>query len=131
MFGNPAGTSGKALVAYYSMSGNTARVARDIAKLTGADVESLRDPAHGVGFSGYLKAVVDAVWERPAQIGPLSRNPRDYGLTIIGTPVWARHMTPAVRSYLQRCKADIRKVAFFVTSGDTDVISVVPSMETL
>ena len=39
-----AGTaSGKILVVYYSLSGNTGRVARDIARLTRADVEVLRD----------------------------------------------------------------------------------------
>jgi flavodoxin len=131
MFGEPARPPGKILVVYYSMGGNTARVARDIARLTGADIERLRDPAHSASLGGYLKAVIDAVCEKPAQLGPLGRNPRDYALTIIGTPVWARHITPAVRAYLQRCKGDIQKVAFFVTSGDTAAGKVIPEAEAL
>jgi len=119
------------LVAYYSVTGNTARVARDIARLTGADLEPLRDPDYGAGFSGYLKAIVDAVCGRAGRIGPLRHTPREYALTVVGTPIWARHMTPAVRAYLKRCGADVRNIAFFVTSGSTDASCIVPAMETL
>jgi menaquinone-dependent protoporphyrinogen IX oxidase len=126
-----AGSAGKVLVVYYSLTGNTARVARDIARRTGGDIESIRDSGHGVGFAGYFKAAVDAVRGASAQIGPLARNPRDYALTIVGTPVWVRNMTPAVRGWLQRCRADLGPVAFFVTSGDTDVATIAPDLESL
>jgi hypothetical protein len=84
-----------------------------------------------VGFLGYVKAAIDALREKPADIGSLSRNPRDYALTVIGTPVWVGNMTPAARAYLQRVKTDLGKVAFFVTSGDTDVGKVAPRMAKL
>jgi len=117
------------LIAYYSLSGNTARVAKDLAKLIGGDIESIRDREHGVGFLGYLKAIVDALRRVPAQIGPLSKNPADYALTIIGTPVWVGNMTPAVRAYLQNNQERLHNVAFFITSGGTDATKVVPAME--
>jgi flavodoxin len=126
-----AGSAGKVLVVYYSLTGNTARVARDLAKFTGGDIESIRDSGHGVGLAGYLKATIDAVRGASAQIGPLSRNPRDYALTIVGTPVWARQMTPAIRGWLQRCRENLGPVAFFVTSGDTDVSRIAPALEFL
>jgi multimeric flavodoxin WrbA len=91
----------KILVAYYSMTGNTARVARDIAARTGADLESLRDPSHGTGFFGFIKASVDTLRGSVPKVGPLTRDITGYDLTIIGTPVWARRMTPAIRAYLQ------------------------------
>ena len=121
----------KILVAYYSLSGNTARVARDIAARVGADIESIQDPGHGVGFFGYLKDSLDALRNIPAKIGPLAKNPADYALTIVGTPVWAGHLTPAVRSYLQQTQGRLGKVAFFVTSGNTGVAKIVPSIELL
>lgn len=119
------------LVAYYSLSGNTARVARDIAARVGADIESIHDPGHGVGFFGYLKDSLDALRSVPAKIGPLTKNPGDYALTIVGTPVWAGHMTPAVRSYLQQIQGRVGKVALFVTSGNTGVAKIIPSIELL
>jgi flavodoxin len=117
------------LVVYYSLSGNTARVAKDLAKFLDADVESVRDTEHGVGFMGYLKAAINAARGVPARIGPLSRSPRDYALTIVGTPVWVGRMTPAIRAWLQRCRPELGRVAFFVTSGNTDAEKVVPAME--
>jgi hypothetical protein len=40
-------------------------------------------------------------------------------------------MSPAVRAYLQRFKADLPRVAFFVTSGNTNASKIVPAMETI
>jgi flavodoxin len=119
------------LVAYYSLSGSTARVARDIATRMGADIESIQDPGHGVGFFAYLKDSLDALRSVPAKIGPLVKDPGDYALTIIGTPVWAGRITPAVRSYLRQTQGRLGKVAFFVTSGNTGVEKIVPSTELL
>ena len=121
----------KILVAYYSLNGSTARVAHDIAARTGADIESIRDPEHGVGFFGFLKDALDAIRGIPAKIGPLAKKPEDYALTIVGTPVWAGKMTPAIRAYLNQTHGRPGKVAFFVTSGNTDVDRVAPSMEEL
>jgi len=121
----------KTLVVYYSLSGNTARVARDVAARLGADIESIQDRGHGVGFFGYLKDCLDAVRGVPAKIGPLAKNPGDYALTIVGTPVWAGHLTPAVRSYLQQTQGRLGKVAFFATSGNTGVAKLLPTIELL
>jgi hypothetical protein len=40
-------------------------------------------------------------------------------------------MTPAVRAYLQQVGKDLRNVAFFITSGNTDVSRITPSLEAL
>jgi flavodoxin len=121
--------SAKTLVVYYSLTGNTARVAHDIAKRTGADIESLRDREHGAGFFRYIKDCFDALRNKTARITPLSRDPADYDLTVIGTPVWVGRMTPAVRAYLQQTRGRFGRVAFFVTSGNTDVARVRPTLE--
>ena len=121
----------KTLVVYYSLSGNTARVARDVAARLGADIESIQDRGHGVGFFGYLKDCLDALRGVPAKIGPLAKSPGDYALTIVGTPVWAGHLTPAVRSYLQQTQGRLGKVAFFATSGNTGVAKLLPAIELL
>ena len=128
-----ADTSGKILVVYYSLSGNTARVARDIARLARADIEVLRDfdREPRLGFLGYVKAVMDALRGKPGRLGSVACEPRNYSLVIIGTPVWAGCMTPAVRAYLERFKADLTHVAFFVTSGNTNASKVVLPMEAI
>jgi Flavodoxin len=124
-------SAGKILIAYYSRTGRTARVARDIAARTGGDIERIQDPRHRIGCLGYLEAIRDAVRGAPARIPPITRKPSDYAMTIIGTPVWAWKMTPAVRAYLRQTQQQLARVAFFVTSGDTDIARVAPPMEAL
>jgi flavodoxin len=129
MTGTGRADTGKTLVVYYSLSGNTARVAREIAKRMNADVESIQDKHHGVGVFAYLKDVIDAVRGVSAKIDAPLRDPRDYSLVIVGTPVWAGHITPAVRAYLEQTVGQHEAVAFFVTSGNTGAEQVVPAME--
>ena len=119
------------LVVYYSLSGNTGRVAEDLAARLGAERERIGDLKNRRGFLGYLRAVLDSIRERPAQLGATGKLPSDYALTIIGTPVWAGKMTPAVRAYLRSIHGRCNDVAFFTTSGSTAAERVVPAMERL
>lgn len=117
------------LVVYYSLTGNTARVARDLAARLDADVESIDDKRHGSGFLGYVMAAIDALRKAPAPIGGIEHNPAEYLLTVVGTPVWVGQMTPAVRGYLQQVTGKLTAVAFFNTSGDTEIDKIIASLE--
>lgn len=119
------------LVAYYSLSGNTGGVAMDLATRLGADVLQIRELADRRGFLGQLGAALDSLRERPSMLGELGKSARDYDLTLIGTPVWAGRITPAVRTYLKTIRGAVGRVAFFTTSGNTDVTRLVPAMEEL
>jgi menaquinone-dependent protoporphyrinogen IX oxidase len=117
------------LVVYYSRTGNTARVARDLAGRLDAHIEIIQDQSHGSGILGKFVAAFDAWRRAPARIGALRRDPAEYALTIVGTPVWAGQMTPAVRSYLEQTSSRLQSLAVFVTSGDTHVEKIQPSLE--
>jgi hypothetical protein len=121
--------SKQVLVVYYSLTGNTARVARDLAGRLGADIESIQDKGHGIGVLGQFAAAFDAWRKAPAKISTLQHDPADYALTVVGTPVWTWQMTPAVRAYLRQTGGRIQNFAFFVTSGDTDVGKIASSLE--
>jgi len=116
------------LIAYYSLTGNTARVARDLAARLGADVESIQDRSHGIGVFGRIAAAIDALRKTPSKIGPLQHDPAQYSITVVATPVWVGQMTPAVRAYLKQTCGRIQNVAFFVTSGDTEVGKLAPAL---
>lgn len=119
----------RVLVAYYSLTGNTARVARDLAARLGADIESIEDTDHGTGALAKFAAAFDAWRKAPAKIGALQYDPVEYAITIVGTPVWVGQMTPAARAYLNGTKGRAQSIAFFVTSGNTDVKRIAPSLE--
>lgn len=115
----------KILVAYYSRSGITERVARDLAGMLGAEVEEIIDPTDRSGTIGYLKSVWHVVRHKDAPIRPPEHDPSTYDLVVIGTPVWGRGISLPVRTYLSQVHMLLPNVAFFCTmkgSGDTSTL---------
>lgn len=107
----------KVLVAYYSRTGTTKIVADELARRLEADVEVIRDTKSRQGLFGWLGAGRDASKKAKTIIGPLQYDPSGYDLVILGTPVWAWNMTPAIRTYILQNRGKFRKVAFFCTMG--------------
>jgi hypothetical protein len=119
------------LVVYYSLSGNTERVATDLAAHLGADLQRILERTDRRGFFGHLRAAFDTLRERPASLLDIGRDAAEYDLTIVGTPVWTGRITPAVRTYLESIRGRPRNIAFFTTSGNTGIDKVLPSMQRL
>jgi menaquinone-dependent protoporphyrinogen IX oxidase len=119
------------LVVHYSRTGNTERIARELAWRLGAQVESIVDPTERTGLLGYVHSAVDAIQEKVVAIAPINRRAADFSVTVIGTPVWCGKITPAVRAYIERTRDQLRDVALFVTSGNTPVERIAPAVETL
>ncbi len=121
----------RVLIVFYSLSGNTVRVARDLAVRLDADVERIREYRERRGPFKYVLAALDSVFERPSRLANIGKHANDYALTIIGSPVWVGKFTPAVRTYLNTIRGRRNDVAFFTTSGNTPAEKVVPAMEKL
>jgi hypothetical protein len=52
--------------------------------------------------------------KKPA-LRPLEKDPRDYDLLFIGTPVWAGHFTPPLRSFFAQTDLQDKAIALFCT----------------
>jgi flavodoxin len=124
-------SQGRILVVYYSLSGNTERVAEDLAMRLGAVREKIGETGNRRGILGYLRAALDSIRERPADLTGLDQDPRNFSLTLVGTPIWAGKITPAIRTYLRLHRGRFNDVAFFTTSGSTPADKVVRTMERL
>ncbi|KYH36079.1 MAG: hypothetical protein AYL29_015640 [Candidatus Bathyarchaeota archaeon B24] len=107
----------KVLVAYYSRTGNTRRVAEAIAKSLEAEVEDIRDYENRLGVIGFLRSGYEALRRRPAAIQPVKKNPEEYDVVVIGSPVWAGSLSSPVRAYLTMHGHKIKEVALFTTYG--------------
>lgn len=105
------------LLVYYSMSGHTRTLADELRASLDADVEEIREPRVRHGLSGVLRALIDAIARRKPPIDPPHKDPGDYGLLVLGGPVWAGRMASPVRTYAQRYGREARRVAFFCTEG--------------
>lgn len=105
------------LVAYYSMSGNTRRIAEEIGSALHADLEEIREPHPRRGPVGALRALADAVLRRKPPIDPVGCDPAGYDLLVLGGPVWGGRIASPVRTYAQRHGARATQVAFFCTEA--------------
>lgn len=113
---------------YYSRTGNTKKVGEEIAKTLGADSDEIVDRKNRQGILGWLKAGWDARRGKRPEI-EVQKDPRDYDLIIVGTPIWGGKMTPAVRTYLNDYDFTDKKMAFFTTEMGGKPVETIEEME--
>jgi flavodoxin len=116
----------KSLVVFYSRTGTTKKVAEAISKKLNADIEEIVDLKSRKGILGFFSGGKDAFKKELTKIKKTEKNPADYDLVLIGSPIWAGTMVPAVRTYLNDAK--IKKAAFFATGGSPSPQRVFPDM---
>ena len=107
----------KKLIIYYSMDGNTKKIAEKIQAVTGADIERLDTV---IPYTGTDEEIVDQGQREVNQgympkIKPLSVNVADYDTIIIGTPTWWYTMAPAVLTFLNSNSLEGKTVIPFQT----------------
>lgn len=113
-------SSMKILVAFYSRSGKTKKVAEAISEILKCDKEEIFDTKNRKGIPGFLSAGTDANLRRLTTIKEIKNNPSLYDLVIIGTPIWSSNISTPIRTYLSLYKEDFKKVAFFCTRLSSD-----------
>ena len=106
-----------ALVVFHSRSGTTRRIARAVADSLKADIEEITDLKKRTGLFGFLGAGRDAWRRNCSPIGDTAKDPADYDMVIVGSPVWVGRMSSPVRSYLTRHRGRFKAIAFFCTCG--------------
>lgn len=112
-----AGT--RALVAYFSRSGNTRVVAGLIQRARGADLFEIR-PANPYP-EDYLETVAQARKESSSAYKPTlaAKVPRiaDYDTVFLGFPIWGETLPPVIRSFLAEHDLSGKNLIPFVTHG--------------
>lgn len=119
------------LLVYYSKSGATRKVAEEIASATGAIIEEIIDKRSRSGFFGFITAGKDAASKKLTEIQKIENNPSKFSMVIIGTPVWAGNMAPAIRTYISENDLSRKKVALFCVSGGQNPGPVFSDMKSL
>jgi len=121
----------KILVAFYSRSGRTKKVAEAISEILKCDKEEIFDIKSREGIVGFLSAGTDANLRRLTAIKEIKNNPSLYDLVIIGTPIWSSNISTPIRTYLFLYKEEFKKVAFFCTRLGSDAKKVFDDMKNL
>lgn len=93
----------KTLFAYYSLEGNCRQLSRAMAEAVGGDLAELKATRDTMPRGAILKYLVGgkrSLLKETVELAPLGVNPDDYGLVVVGGPVWFQTMAPEVRSFL-------------------------------
>ncbi|MBN1216939.1 MAG: NAD(P)H-dependent oxidoreductase [Candidatus Lokiarchaeota archaeon] len=107
----------KKLILYYSRTGRTKHIAEIISKKLSCDIEEIIDLKGRSGIIGFLRGGNAARKGELTELNKFMKNPKDYELIIIGTPIWGGKMPPAIKTFLMEFKDKLDKVAFFCTQG--------------
>ena len=107
------------LVLYYSWSGNTRRVAKQIAERTGAQLQEI-EPVEP--YPAQYAAVVERArreieTKKPVPVVSTGLNLAQYDTIFIGTPNWCSTVSSPVSNYLRRAILAGKKIAPFCTHG--------------
>jgi flavodoxin len=106
----------KTLVTYYSRTGNTKFVADKIAEQLNAEICEVVDKKNRKGKLVFLTGGYAALREKLTKI-EVTKTINDYDFIIVGSPVWAGKIAPAIRTFLVLNDFSDKQVAFFVTMG--------------
>lgn len=107
----------KVLVVYFSRTGTTRRLAERLARELDGTLMPITETRSRLGLLGYPRSLIEAVSGRDVPIDPPRRDPRDYDLVLIGTPVWGWHLSSPVRAFARQWGRRLKHVAFFCTMG--------------
>ncbi|PAB60554.1 flavodoxin family protein [Anaeromicrobium sediminis] len=109
----------KKLVVFYSFEGNTKYIAEGIAKEVGADLlelKPLEEPKKS-GFMKYFWGGKQVMTKKIPELESIDKNPNDYDLIYMGTPVWAWSYAPAFRAFLSKVNIKNKNIALFCCHG--------------
>jgi flavodoxin len=121
----------KYLVAYYSWTGNTAKVAKVLAEKLSADIEQIQDVKLRGGPFAFASSAFASVFHMSAPIMAATKDVANYDIVILGSPVWGANMATPVRTYIMREKPRIKQVGLFCTLGGSGGKAVLARMAAL
>ena len=107
------------LITYYSFEGNCRALAKHMAETApitaNAKLAELRPVIETVpeGFKKYLVGGKAAFFKQTTPLQPLGFSLRSFDLIIVGGPVWAYDITPAIRQFLTQTNWHNKWVALF------------------
>ena len=103
------------LVVYYSRSGNTEAMAREIARRLQADIIKLETKLYSLDFKGWFKANRDSRSKKNVDIRPEGVDLQRYRLVLLGCPIWWYRPAPPLWTFVEKNDFSGKEVVLFNT----------------
>lgn len=110
----------KSLVAYYSRTNTTKKLAEAIANNVNADIEEIVPKVNYQGKLGYARGGKHGISEKIIDLEDLKFDPADYDVVYIGAPVWAGKIATPALSYIKQNAEKLDNVKLFMTAMSDD-----------
>lgn len=120
------------LVVYYSLTGNTKKVAESIAAELDAELEAveLADPGAVKDGKPCGKLVMGPFFGILPDVKPTEKDLHSYGHVILGAPVWATQLASPMKAFLKARRDRLPpNVSFFVCYGGKFAANALKHME--
>lgn len=123
----------RVLIAYFSLSGNTRLIARDIQNLVGGDLFEIKTVRqYGPDFDAAVEQAREDLRTnaRPELVSKVT-NMQAYDVVFVGFPNWVGTMPMAVYSFLEQHNFTGKKIVPFCTHGTSGVGNTVSDLKKL
>ncbi|NIQ39712.1 MAG: flavodoxin/nitric oxide synthase [Proteobacteria bacterium] len=103
------------LVVYYSRSGNTEAMAREIARTMNTHIVKIEAKSYSLDFRGWRNASHDAWAKNKTEISPEVADLTPYRLIFMGAPIWWYRPAPPLWTFVDKNDFTDKSVILFST----------------
>jgi flavodoxin len=100
----------KILIVYYSRTKNAKKVAEALQAQLGCDIEEIKTKKSYAGPIGWILAGKEASQKALPEIESIEKNPANYDLVVLGTPIWAWNISSPLRAYIAKIKKSLTRL---------------------
>ncbi len=108
-------SSGKALILYYSRTGNTKSACEALQKELGADIQEIKDLNSRDSRFGMISGMLKTITGMQTAIEPEAVDFESYDTIIISAPIWASKFGLAMRTFVERSSFEGKQIIIFIT----------------
>lgn len=112
-------SANRTLILYFTWSGSSETVAKEVGRLTGGDLERIvvTDPYPDQYQETTERAKAERLSQARPAIMPLLHDPQDYDTIVIGHPIWGGTMPMAILTLCEGLRLSGKRLLHFTTHG--------------
>jgi flavodoxin len=107
----------RGLIVFYSRTGYTASLAKELASMSGWDLMEIKDRRPRDGIWGQLRCASDVLLHRRPAIQAYDRSVEGYETIVLAAPVWLQSLASPMRTFIARHRGHFAAVAHVCTYG--------------